>query len=527
MHEVQKILSSDDLEQKEALFLFNLTDPVETILLKFNLWARYFFPQYFESEDALFHDEMNSDNIRVYIGELDAFINGAFRGAGKDVKTKLFIPFCILNDSSHFRRYFKVLSEDATNSKQSVTDIYNMLINPQVIEMYPSTFEKTGYKREETMSSFTTATGIKVIADTVGTEQRGAIQEEARPDFIWFNDFENRKTLRSAVTTKAIWDNMEEARTGLQKGGGAVYTCNYISELGNVHKLMTEKKSDRKKSNNIPIEDERGNPNWDRYSKRDIQVMRETDDDFEGERMGKPSASKDIYFDRETLDKMEIRQPIKNIAGFKVFRNYDPSHRYGSGHDVAGGVGLDSSASVVIDFDTIPAQVVATFHSNTVLPEAFGDEVNSESNYFGGCIAAIENNKFDQAVLKAKQLDTKLYRSIRGKTTKTIMISQPVYDYGWNTNSLTKSKMFSALKKAVIDGHIALNDEDLIQESKSYSRNDVIDKDEDPRLISSATRHFDLLTACAIAWQMKDHAEVRQLSKIHILTTEQTPNPAI
>ena len=63
--------------------------------------------------------------------------------------------------------------------------------------MYPEIFQKTNKKREETMASFTTTTGIKVVADP-GTDQRGAIQEESRPDFIWFEDFENRTTLRSA-----------------------------------------------------------------------------------------------------------------------------------------------------------------------------------------------------------------------------------------------------------------------------------------------------------------------------------------
>ena len=45
------------------------------------------------------------------------------------------------------------------------------------------------------MDSFTTATGVKVKAGTVGMEQRGQIQEEARPDYIYFDDFETRKTL--------------------------------------------------------------------------------------------------------------------------------------------------------------------------------------------------------------------------------------------------------------------------------------------------------------------------------------------
>jgi len=139
-----------------------------------------------------------------------------------------------------------------------------MLVSPRISKLYPGTFEKTVYKREERKDTFTTSsTGIKILADIVGTTQRGAKQEEARPDFIWFNDFESRKTLRSAVITRSIWDNMEEARTGLEVGGGAIYSCNYISEAGNVHRLVTEKKSARKKIFIVPIEKD-NIPTWDR-----------------------------------------------------------------------------------------------------------------------------------------------------------------------------------------------------------------------------------------------------------------------
>lgn len=504
MEEIQKTLNEGSLLEKKALFLFNSEDDNELIILKFNLWARYFFPQYFESEDAPFHEEINNYNLEIYKGKLDAFINIAFRGAGKDVKTKLFIPFCILNDLSKKRRYYKILSADLQNSKQTATDIYNMLVNPRIVEMYPDTFEKTHYKREETMQSFTTGTGIKLISDTIGTEQRGAIQEEARPDFIWFNDFETRKTLRSAVITHAIWDNMEEARTSLQKGGGCVYTCNYISEMGNVHRLVTEKETARKKVLIIPIIDSEGKPTWNRYSLEDIEIMRKTDDDFEGERLCKPSSSKDVYFDREMLDKMPIRKPIEIISGFKIFRKYNPSHAYAGGHDVAGGLGLDSSASVFIDFSTFPAQVVGTYASNTILPEAFGDEIYHQANIFGGCIVAPENNKYDQVILKARQLGAKLYTSI-GKIINIHAVAPTTF--GWNTNSLSKSRMFSSLREAIESGLIELNDENLINEAKSYTRNDIIDNPPDVRL---TTRHHDLLLACCIAWQMKDHARVKK-----------------
>ncbi len=500
---IQKILDSDNLLEKKALFLFS-EDTAPTIILKFNLWSRWFFPQYFESADAPFHRDINENNLKIYNGDIDQFINAAFRGAGKDVKTKLFIPFCILNDMNRYRRYFKVLSADLTNSKQTVTDIYNILISPRIVEMYPDTFEKTGYKREETMASFTTAHGVKVLADTIGTEQRGAIQEESRPDFIWFNDFETRKTLRSAVITRAIWDNMEEARTGLQKGGGCIYTCNYISEMGNVHRLITEKLSQRKIILIIPILDVHGHSSWKRYTIADIEHMRATDDDFEGERMCKPSSSRDILFDRDTLERMPTMIPFREVAGFKMFRRYDPSHRYAGGHDVAGGVGLDSSTSVFIDFDIIPAQVVGTFKNNLIKPDVFGDEIHREANFFGGCLIAPEKNNHGHATIaRLKQLDSQIHKT-QAKATKVLY--QGATEFGWQTNALTKPKMMFALSKAVEDGLLLLNDPDLIREAKSYNRNDLMDVETDPRL---TTRHFDLLTACAICWQMKSFATIK------------------
>lgn len=113
---------------------------------------------------------------------------------------------------------------------------------------------------------------------------------------------------------------------------------------------------------------------------------------------------------------------------------------------------------------------------------------------------AIENNKFDQAILKARQLGAKLFQT-PGKIIK--IGYAPPSTYGWSTNSLTKSQMLSALREAVESGLLELSDQDLINELKSYTRNDLIDNPPDPRL---TTRHFDLLTACAIAWQMKTHA---------------------
>ena len=195
------------------------------------------------------------------------------------------------------------------------------------------------------------------------------------------------------------------------------------------------------------------------------------------------------------------KQPKKEIGEFKIYKEYDPTHRYAGGHDVGGGVGLDHSTSVFLDFDTVPAKVVGTYKSNTILPEAFGMAAYEQGNKFGGCLLAIENNKYDQAVLKAKQMGADLFRT-QGKSTK-INFTPPA-TYGWNTNGLTKNQMLSALAKAIEDGLLDLVDPDVIAECKAYSRNDFIDTDPDVRL---TTNHFDFVMALAIAWQMRNFAK--------------------
>lgn len=469
------------------------------MLLKFNLWSRYFFPQYFKFQDAPFHKDIDQHNLAVYRGSVRYFVNIVFRGGAKTTRTKLFIAFVLSNDSDHTRKFIKVLTKDIANGKQFVTDIYNMLITERTRYYYSEIFEKTVEKREETMASFTTATGIKIRAGTVGMDQRGQIQEDARPDFIVFDDIETRKSLRSAVETQSIWDNMEEAKNGLSKDGGAIYLCNYLSERGNVHRLVQENPD--KKVLIVPIEF-KGEPMWNAYSKDDLARIRRDADDYAGEYLCEPAAGHDIFFDRSTLDLQRKKEPLRTVADFKIFHAFDPSHRYGAGFDVAGGVGLDSSTSTFIDFSTIPNKVAATFKSNVIKPDIFGHEIIRQADMFGRPILAPENNKFDMCIGVLRHQG---YDNIYFTEQKDTRVGMPprIRQYGWNTNSMTKPKMLFDLKKAVEDGFLELSDPDLIAELKSYTRDDLMDRDEDVRL---TTRHFDLLIACAIAYQMRSWA---------------------
>lgn len=499
---VEDILKGDSIEQKLALFRFSVSEPDEVIVLKFNIWARFFFAKYFKKPDAGWHDDIDTYNTQVYKHTIDSFTDIVFRGGAKTTRTKLFVAFVILNDKEHYQKYFKVLTKDLTNSKQTVTDIYNMFVSPKIKEYYPHIFEKSDYKREETMHTFTTADGIKVIAGTVGTDQRGQLQEDTRPGFIWFDDFETRKTLRSAVESQAIFDNMEEARTGLDhERGGCIYTCNYLSERGNVHKLV-QKSNDANKVLIVPIRDAQGNPTW-YHSKEHVEAIEAVADDFAGEYLCEPSAGADVYFNRENLKTMEKRAPVRTIGGFKIFHTYNPSHRYASGHDISGGVGLDSSTSVFIDFDTIPYKVVATYKTNTVKPDDFAYEIAAQGDRYGECLVAPEKNNHGHATIAILKQNYSNIFFTQPKDTKVDTKTPQPKEYGWHTNTQTKQKMMTSLRSAVDSGLLELTDEDLIQEAMSYSRDDLMDNDEDVRL---TTRHFDLLIACAIAFEMREHA---------------------
>jgi hypothetical protein len=501
---IREVLEADldgkaDSKDIRALFAFDSTLTEEEVVLRFRLWSRHFFFRFFHTGDAPFHREMDRRDLAVYRGTEPVFINAGFRGCAKTTRTKLFLAFCIANDVEHRHRYIKTLSEDYANARQNVTDLYNLLISPRIKHHYPEIFEKTDSKREETMASFTTATGVKVRADSVGMGQRGDIQEDSRPSLLWFEDFENRKVLRSAVTLQSIWDNMEEARTGMATHGGALYNCNYLSERGNVHKLI-EKHPDCTLI--TPIRKD-GTPTWpEAYTPETIKRIEKAAEDFAGEYLQEPSIGADIFFDRTSLDRQQKLAPRRTVAGFKLFHEFDPSHRYGSGHDIAGGVGLDSSTSVFIDFSCMPNRVAATYRNNLIKPDVFADEIVRQAEMYGECIVAPESNNFGAATItRLKQTYENIF--VMEQFSGTQVLERKDRTYGWQTNTATKPHMLMDLRKAVEDGMLELSDPDLIAELRAYTRDDLMDRDEDVRL---TTRHFDLLIACAIAWQMRNFA---------------------
>ena len=382
---IKDIINNGTNEDKILLYSFTSKDSNERLLKKFQLFSKANYIRFFKGQDAPFHKEMIMNLIRAYRGE--NYVNLAFRGSSKTSLSKLFLVFVILNDLDLSHKYIKVLSRDIKNSKQIVTDIFNMCLD--VRHIYGDVFEKEGEKkREERMDSFTMKNGIKLTAGSVGQSQRGQIQDAYRPSLLWFEDIEDRESISSQVITESVIARCDEAITGLDKQGSWFLTGNYISENGSIQWFLDKKNH---LTQIIPIL-ENGQPTWNIYTLQDITKLKDDAEDWFGEYMSDPSRSEGKFFDIDRIDRdlKACREPSQVKDDVKYWFSRIMHHRYGIGADTGEGVGLDSNALVTWDFTT--GDLVATYHSNLIKPELFAWIIKKIGEEYGNCIAAPEIN---------------------------------------------------------------------------------------------------------------------------------------
>ena len=315
--EVRRIVTEGTPEEKRTLYKFSLkTDSDERIFAKYNLFTADLFPESYKSPDAEFHGDWIWKLIALYRGDIHTFANIAGRGLGKDVKTKLFIVFVILNDIDHYRRYFLCLSADGPNSKQMTLDLYNMIFDCS--KVYLGVLPDMGGKENKKVKqqgNFDTTFGVKVVASTVRISQRGRVQDiGSRPDFVWYNDYETEVTLQSAVETIKIATIMGAAHAGLEKGGVELHTCNYLSLLGNVHEIVS-KKSPKKEVLITPLVNSKGEITWpERYTEEDVEEFKLTDRNYRAERNCDPTGSLEGLVNKtEDVEACIVDGPLPDI----------------------------------------------------------------------------------------------------------------------------------------------------------------------------------------------------------------------
>lgn len=210
------------------------------------------------------------------------------------------------------------------------------------------------------------------------------------------------------------------------------------------------------------------------------------------------------------------RDPYTVEGDFRIYKNYIKGHLYVLGADVSQGVRRDSSTIVVIDVTA--REVVLTYRSDRIDPVNFAYDIKKAAVMYGGCIAAPESNSVGMTT--CVQLN-QIYGNIFTQVREGMLESAPSSKLGWLTNASTKPKMMYELGEAVQDemddaAGLKVYDKMILQEARAYNKEDSLDTGTP----TATTRHFDLLTATAIAWQVRIYATRGQAAPETVATVE-------
>jgi hypothetical protein len=502
---IKKIVLEGTVEDKLHLYGFNGKTPEALVVEKFFIFARANFSRFFGSKSCEGHREAVLHFLRAYRGGED-YVVLAYRGFAKTALKKLFDVFVILNDGGKVRKYFKILCKDFKNSRAVVTDVYNLLL--EMSWLYGDVFGSEAgdkRKREETMAGFVLADGRKYVAGTIGQTQRGHIQDAYRPDYVWFDDIEDRESIGSSSVTQANIGRMAEAIDGLAKGGQFVVTGNYISDQGAVQWFLNKPGVKR---TIVPIVDDFGKPTWpERYTVEDVEELKGKSDDFGGEFLCDPMRSTNKFFDLERVegDMRGAKLRERESAGFRYWGKYQPHHKYGMASDHSDGIGKDSNALALFDFTT--GELLVTYANNKISPDLAAFEFARIGGEFGNCLYGPEINAYcgGTVIATLKGLNyPSLFRHLTEDKSRLAYSN----DFGWKTTSKTKRQAFFEFRRDYNDGKIKIYDVDVLKEMKGYTNSNLQDE-----TVGLITRHFDLLMATVIAWQMHKYAEYADVSE--------------
>ena len=498
----------------------------------------YYFPEYFNYKIPPFHYDFYEDIKNLASGKLDEAAWIAYRDSSKTSIAK--IAFAVWLIAFKKKRYINWDSEDSTNSEQALFDITVALqTNKRLISDFGHLYFKKVAKdaqveaKMKRVKSFITENDVKVEAYSTQQSTRGRIYKEKRPDCFILDDIENAVTIESYPKTHRVIKHYDELKSGLPADACVLLLGNFITEEGSVSYIMDKvKHNPRGVLRNIPVVDKNGVISWpDKYvktnaerdllnseienrSKWKISLQAKEKDlgkkVYQAEMMNNPAHGEDKVFDRDKIEEMlkNARPPAQNIAGFKTWSVFNPSHRYAIGADTAKGIGRDANASALIDFTTMPNKVVGTYKNNLMAPDIFAYELKRQGDMFGQPLVAPEKNNTGYATITQlkKIYPTRLiYVPIQDEKVK----EQIAPDIGWETNSATKPEMIFQLKRAIEDGLLLIYDEDLLNELKYYDQKAL----NTLRLVEGMTRHYDMVIALAIAWAMRNHAKISDVAK--------------
>lgn len=506
---------------------------------EFALFAMYYFAEHFTYAIPGFQWVMYKLLNELTRGKFRFLLWIMFRESAKTTIAKVYVVYCI---AYRKKRFINWDSYDKSNSEQALFDISTWLqMNRRLIADFGQLFYEdpkmsARYSRMKRMGEFITTNRVKVKAYTTQEGTRGRIFDRFRPDLYVVEDFETTKTVESAPVTTKIIRHIDELKSGLSVDGQVIFLGNYISEVGSVAQMLAEAAANPaawrvqqvavEQDGEIAWEDkyvrtneEAAKINATRDRKSWVVSLEQLRKDlnasgrkvYEAEMLNNPEAAGEPFFDRERVEKdiakAKAKPPLKVVGGLSMFELYLAKYRYAFGGDTAKGVGRDSCADVGIRFSPgagVPAKVIGTYSSATIAPDLFAYEMKAHGDMFGQCLLAPELNNTGYATvtqLKAIYPERFIYRQVREDQTG----KQISKDLGWEATSANVAAIYFAFRTAYNDGELEVPSLALLMEMRTFTKRDL-DTASRRSEVEGVTRHFDLLRAACIAWEMRSYA---------------------
>ena len=192
-----------------------------------------------------------------------------------------------------------------------------------------------------------------------------------------------------------------------------------------------------------------GVPTTELHGMSPEQFMEQEYPGDEQEALSPPRAQS--IFDREMIAGMmdDCCEPIRSVGAAKVYQEPRAARKYVAGTDVASGVGMDYSVTVVVD--AVSGYVVADLVTNTLQPEDFSVASMDLLEVFRNPDWGIENNFSDTVLTVARDMNyPKLYRRRVGRGR------QMRKEYGWKTDRASRQSLFDELRAEFNAGHLTI-----------------------------------------------------------------------
>ncbi len=496
------------------------------------LFAVYYFSEYFTYRIPEFHYEFYDDAEALANGTIKEAAWIAFRESAKTSIAKIFLVWLI---AYKYKKYVNVDSYDKENSERVLFDVViAMQTNEKLKADFGELYNVARSSEESTIkrvSNFVTNNKVRVEAHSTQESVRGRLHGNQRPDFFLLDDVETSKTVDSVPITQKIIAHIDEMKTGLAVNGSILYLGNFIIENGTVAYIMRSVEGSHGRLRFVPVVDKKGVIAWPgKYVHTDAEAWKVNETlprekfrvsleakkrelnaggkrVYEVEMLNDPIAAGSAFFDRRIVDRLiaQCAMEKEDRAGFKTWRNYAPNHRYAIGADTSMGQGRDANASVAIDFYPTPAVQMGSYANNEIPPDQFAYELKRQADILGSCLIAPETNAQSGGTclttLKMIYDVGKIYRKRDDEKAKNVLVDK----LGWETNGKTKHDILFGLKSAIEDGKLLIEDERILKEMRSFTYSDADNLG--GAKMDLSTNHFDLLIACAIAWEMRKYAE--------------------